>query len=144
MIELLERLRERDARSVRIACTHGLFSAGALDRLDRRHDVLEIVSTNTVPIPAEKWVPKLKILSVAPALAEAMRRIHNGNPLAPCFTLLMVTGRLVSNPIGRSRRLGGNEALPGRKDQRCSSFTPTIWRIAGPGRWRSAGWRRVG
>ena len=85
VIELLERLRERDARSVRIACTHGLFSAGALDRLDRRHDVLEIVSTNTVPIPAEKWVPKLKILSVAPALAEAMRRIHNGESVSALF-----------------------------------------------------------
>jgi ribose-phosphate pyrophosphokinase len=85
VIELLERLRERDARSVRIACTHGLFSAGALDRLDRRHDVLEIVSTNTVPIPADKWVPKLKILSVAPALAEAMRRIHDGESVSALF-----------------------------------------------------------
>src|SRR5436190_6870687 len=72
VIELLERLRERDVRSVRIACTHGLFSAGALDRLNQRPDVREIVATNTVPIPAEKSVPKLRILSVAPALAEAM------------------------------------------------------------------------
>jgi ribose-phosphate pyrophosphokinase len=85
VIELLERLRERDARSVRIACTHGLFSAGALDRLNQRKDVLEIVSTNTVPIPAEKCVPKLKILSVAPALAEAMRRIHNGESVSALF-----------------------------------------------------------
>ena len=85
VIELLERLRERDARSVRIACTHGLFSGGALDRLNQQHDVLEIVSTNTVPIPAEKCVPKLKILSVAPALAEAMRRIHNGESVSALF-----------------------------------------------------------
>jgi ribose-phosphate pyrophosphokinase len=85
VIELLERLRERDAGSVRIACTHGLFSAGALDRLNQRPDVLEIVSTNTVPIPAEKCVPKLKILSVAPALAEAMRRIHNGESVSALF-----------------------------------------------------------
>jgi ribose-phosphate pyrophosphokinase len=85
VIELLERLRERDARPVRIACTHGLFSAGALDRLNQRKDVLEIVSTNTVPIPAEKCVPKLKILSVAPALAEAMRRIHNGESVSALF-----------------------------------------------------------
>src|SRR5438094_3575475 len=85
VIEVLERLRERDARSVRIACTHGLFSAGALDRLNQRQDVLEIVSTNTVPIPAEKYVPKLKVLSVAPALAEAMRRIHNGESVSALF-----------------------------------------------------------
>ena len=85
VIELLERLRQRDARSARIACTHGLFSAGALDRLNQRHDVLEIVSTNTVPIPTEKCVPKLKILSVASALAEAMRRIHNGESVSALF-----------------------------------------------------------
>jgi ribose-phosphate pyrophosphokinase len=85
VIELLERLRERGARSVRIACTHGVFSAGALDRLNQRHEVLEIVATNTVPIPAEKCVPKLKILSVAPALAEAMRRIHNGESVSALF-----------------------------------------------------------
>jgi ribose-phosphate pyrophosphokinase len=85
VVELLERLRERDARSVRIACTHGLFSAGALDRLDRRHDVLEIVSTNTVPIPGKKCVPKLKVLSVAPVLAEAMRRIHSGQSVSALF-----------------------------------------------------------
>jgi ribose-phosphate pyrophosphokinase len=85
VIELLERLRERDTRSVRIACTHGLFSAGALDRLEKQPDVLEIVSTNTVPIPAEKRVPKLHVLSVAPALAEAMRRIHNGESVSVLF-----------------------------------------------------------
>jgi ribose-phosphate pyrophosphokinase len=85
VIELLERLGERDARSVRIACTHGLFSGGALDRLNPRRDVLEIVSTNTVSISAEKCGPKLKILSVAPALAEAMRRIHNGESVSALF-----------------------------------------------------------
>jgi len=41
VIERLKRLRRRDARSALIACTHGLFSAGALDRLNQRHDVLD-------------------------------------------------------------------------------------------------------
>jgi ribose-phosphate pyrophosphokinase len=77
--------RFSDDHAVRIACTHGLFSAGALDRLNHRQDVLEIVSTNTVPIPAEKCVPKLRVLSVAPELAEAMRRIHNGESVSALF-----------------------------------------------------------
>ena len=42
-------------------------------------DVLEIVATNTVPIPAEKSVPKLKVLSIAPAMAEAMRIAREGS-----------------------------------------------------------------
>ena len=47
--------------------------------------MLEIVCTNTVPIPAGKRGPKLKVLSVAPALAEAMRRIHNGESVSALF-----------------------------------------------------------
>ena len=85
VIELMHRLRERDARSIRVACTHGLFSSDALRRLGDQPDVLEIVCTNTVPIAPEKQVPKLKVLSVAPALAEAIRRIHNGESVSALF-----------------------------------------------------------
>lgn len=85
VLELLDRLRELGARSIRIACTHGLFSGGALKRIADQPDVLEIVCTNTVPIPKEERVPKLRILSVAPALAEAMRRIHNGESVSALF-----------------------------------------------------------
>jgi ribose-phosphate pyrophosphokinase len=85
VIELLDRLRERNVRSIRIACTHGLFSGGALERLNCQPDVLEIVCTNTVPIPVEKRVPKLRVLSVAPALAEAIRRIHSGESVSALF-----------------------------------------------------------
>ncbi|MEU6203253.1 ribose-phosphate pyrophosphokinase [Micromonospora musae] len=85
MIELMDHLRERDVQSIRLACTHGLFSGGALGRLSEQPGVLEIVCTNTVPIPAEKRGPKLEVLSVAPALAEAMRRIHNGESVSALF-----------------------------------------------------------
>lgn len=83
--ELLSHLRERGARSIRVACTHGLFSAGALERLAAEPDVEEIVCTNTVPLRADRRVPKLTVLSVAPALAEAMRRIHNGESVSALF-----------------------------------------------------------
>jgi ribose-phosphate pyrophosphokinase len=85
IIELLDRLRELDARTIRIACTHGLFADGALDRLDAQPDIEEIVCTNTVPIGPDKWVKKLRILSVAPAFAEAVRRIHNGESVSALF-----------------------------------------------------------
>jgi ribose-phosphate pyrophosphokinase len=85
VIELLDKLRERGAGSIRVACTHGLFSSGALDRLQALDDVLEIVATNTVPIPPEKVVPKLKVLSIAPAMAEAMRRINVGESVSTLF-----------------------------------------------------------
>jgi ribose-phosphate pyrophosphokinase len=85
VIELMDHLRDLKARSIRLACTHGLFAAGALRRLSEPDDVLEIVCTNTVPIPADKRVSKLRVLSVAPALAEAMRRIHNGESVSALF-----------------------------------------------------------
>jgi ribose-phosphate pyrophosphokinase len=47
--------------------------------------VQEIICTNTVPIPVEKRIPQLTVLSVAPALAEAMRRIHNGESVSALF-----------------------------------------------------------
>ena len=80
--ELLTLLREQDVRSVAVACTHGLFADGALDKL-AACDVTEIVCTNSVPLPADH--PKLHVLSVAPALAEAISRIHNGESVSALF-----------------------------------------------------------
>lgn len=85
VLELLDRLRELGARSIRVACTHGLFADGALKRIGGQEDVLEIVCTNTVPVPIEERTEKLRILSIAPALAEAMRRIHNGESVSSLF-----------------------------------------------------------
>ncbi len=82
MFELLDRLREQGARSVAVACTHGLFIDGALDKL-AASDVTEIVCTNSVPMLAKH--PKLSVLSVAPALAEAINRIHNGESVSSLF-----------------------------------------------------------
>ncbi|MDT0415523.1 MULTISPECIES: ribose-phosphate pyrophosphokinase [unclassified Streptomyces] len=85
VLELLDRLRELGARSVRVACTHGLFASGALKRLSEQPEVLEIVCTNSVPVPEAERTEKLTVLSVAPALAEAVRRIHNGESVSALF-----------------------------------------------------------
>jgi ribose-phosphate pyrophosphokinase len=85
ILELLTRLRERKARSVRVACTHGLFCDGALEKIAARPEVTEIVCTNTVPIPDAEKEPKLKVISLASALAEAIRRIHEGESVSALF-----------------------------------------------------------
>jgi ribose-phosphate pyrophosphokinase len=86
VFELLARLRERNVTSVRVACTHGLFSADAMTRLSAEKDIEEIVCTNTVPIAPQKRSDKLTVLSVAAPLAEAMRRIHNGESVSALFS----------------------------------------------------------
>jgi ribose-phosphate pyrophosphokinase len=85
VMELLRCLRDLKVRSVRVACTHGLFSDGALKRIADHDEVLEIVCTNTVPVSNDMETDKLKVLSVAPAFAEAMRRIHNGESVSALF-----------------------------------------------------------
>ena len=92
IMELLARLREHGVRSVRVACTHGLFSDDALARIAGQPDVLAIVTTNTVPIPDSKRNPKLHVISLAPALAEAIRRIHEGESVSALFDAPLMTG----------------------------------------------------
>ncbi len=85
IIEILGRLREQGARSVRIACTHGLFCDGAVKRIAAWPEVLQIVCTNTVPLTEAGDADKLHVISVAPALAEAIRRIHLGESVSALF-----------------------------------------------------------
>ncbi len=81
-VEILDRLRERNVRRIYLACTHGLFTGKAIERLRAQDDVLEIVTTNTVPIAPEKRLPNMTILSIAPLLAETIRRNHNGESVS--------------------------------------------------------------
>ena len=85
IIEILARLREHGARTVRIACTHGLFCDGALKRIAASPEVQEIVCTNTVAIAESEGSERLHVISIAPALAEAIRRIHEGESVSALF-----------------------------------------------------------
>ncbi|HXR66682.1 MAG TPA: ribose-phosphate pyrophosphokinase [Ktedonobacteraceae bacterium] len=89
IVEILDRVRERHAGRISIACTHGLFTGSAIERLRAQPDISEIVTTNTVPIPPEKRLPNMTILSIAPLLAEAIRRIHNGESVSSLFAHTM-------------------------------------------------------
>ena len=72
-------------QAARVACTHGVFCDGALERIAARPEVTEIVCTNTVPVPGDGKEPKLTVISLAPALAEAIRRIHEGESVSALF-----------------------------------------------------------
>ncbi len=85
ILKILGRLREHHTGKVVVACTHGVFSDMAIERLRSQPDITEIVTTNTVPIPQEKRLPNMTVLSIAPLLAEAIRRIHNGESVSSLF-----------------------------------------------------------
>ena len=85
VIELIAHLRREKVRSIRVACTHGLFANDAARRILAEAGVEELVTTNTAPISQNDRASGLKVLSVAPALAEAIRRIHNGESVSALF-----------------------------------------------------------
>ena len=82
---ILDKLQSHGARRISIACTHGIFSNGALERIANDPRVSEIVTTDTVPHTLKFAHPKLTVLSAAPAFAEAVRRIHSGESVSALF-----------------------------------------------------------
>ena len=85
ILELVRALRKERAGRISLACTHGLFTGKAIERLGSLDDLEEIVTTNTVPIAAEKRLPNMTVLSIAPLLAEAISRIHQGESVSALF-----------------------------------------------------------
>src|SRR2546425_11493223 len=76
---------ERGARRVWSACTHPVLSGQALDRLNTSR-LEEVVVTNTIPLNGkDRRCAKLKVLSVASLLAEAIKRIHEEESVSSLF-----------------------------------------------------------
>lgn len=85
ILELVSTLRKERVGRISLACTHGLFTGKAIERLGQMDDIEEIVTTNTVPIAEEKRLPHMTVLSIAPLLAEAISRIHQGESVSALF-----------------------------------------------------------
>ena len=78
MVELLSKLEDEGrCPTSSIACTHGLFTGKAVERLQHHPSIREVVTTDTVPPPLDEW-PELRVRSVARLFAEAIRRSHDG------------------------------------------------------------------
>lgn len=78
-------LAENGANSVRICATHGLLSADSIDKL-KKCKAQEIVLTDSVPIPKNKMIKKIKILSIAKLMAQVIQRIHDHKSLGELFS----------------------------------------------------------
>ena|SRR5688572_19747312 len=77
-------LRDRGAKDVTIAATHGVLSASAAQRLADA-DVREVVVTNTIPVPDEKRWDTLTVLSIAPTIAEALKAVFEDTSVSEIF-----------------------------------------------------------
>ncbi|MBN1161942.1 MAG: ribose-phosphate pyrophosphokinase [Dehalococcoidales bacterium] len=84
LVGVIATLVERGAREVYACCTHPIFSGPAVDRI-AASQVKKVVVTNTVPIKDGKISDKVTVLSIAPLLGEAIKRIHTGQSIGAMF-----------------------------------------------------------
>ncbi len=86
MVEIVEVMSRAGTREFSLACTHGLFTLDACERLNELECVREIVCTDTVYSPeAEAKMSKLRIESVASIFGEAIRCNHEGKSVGDLF-----------------------------------------------------------
>jgi ribose-phosphate pyrophosphokinase len=85
LIEAAEALKKAKARTIRAAITHGVLSGPAIERVNKCKDLLELVITDTIPFAEKKKDSKIKVLSVADLLGEAIKRIHNEESVSSLF-----------------------------------------------------------
>ncbi len=78
-------LMERGAKEIYVCGTHAVLSGPAIQRLEESV-IKEVVFTNTIPLPPEKMIDKIKVLSVAPLLGEAIIRIHEDLSVSKLFS----------------------------------------------------------
>ena len=77
-------LVKHGAKGIYVFATHALLSGPAIERLEQA-SIEEIILTNTMPIPDEKKIGKLKIISVANLLAETIKRNNEGLPMGKVY-----------------------------------------------------------
>jgi ribose-phosphate pyrophosphokinase len=85
VVKVIELLRHQDVGRITVACTHGVFCGPAIERLRAIPEIQEIVTTNTVPIPEEKRLPNMTVLSVASIFARAIRCNTLGRSVGELF-----------------------------------------------------------
>ena len=84
IIEAVRVLREHGIGEMIVSCYHPIFGGPAVERL-RDAEVREIVVTDSVPLPPEKLLPNMTVLSVAPLFGDAIERIHTGQSVGALF-----------------------------------------------------------
>ena len=84
LIQAVEAVKREGARRVLACGVHPVLSGPAISRIGSS-ELEELIITNSVPLPPEKRLPKIHVLSVAPLLAEAIRRIHDEESVSTLF-----------------------------------------------------------
>ena len=84
LIAMAQAAREQGAKNISAAVTHGVLTAGAMRKLDASI-IDELIITDTVEYRFEDLSPKVKVVTVAPLFAEAIRHIHDHESVSELF-----------------------------------------------------------
>ena len=84
IVSAAEILLKRGATEVWAMATHGVLSGPAVDRL-KNSPIARIVLTNTLPLPSEKQIPQIEVLSVAGIIAEALSAVFDDTSVSEIF-----------------------------------------------------------
>lgn len=84
LAEAATKLIESGAKAVYAAVSHGVFSAGSMERLDRS-PIERLLMTDSIETQPVALSPKVEVVSVAPLFGEAIRRIHNRESVSILF-----------------------------------------------------------
>lgn len=77
----VDMLKQKGAKDIYIACTHGVLSGPAIDRL-KNCNAKEIIVTDTIPLSEEKQFDRMKVVTVADLLAHTIENIENDLPVS--------------------------------------------------------------
>ncbi|MGC3968695.1 MAG: ribose-phosphate pyrophosphokinase [Pirellulales bacterium] len=79
------KVAESGAKKIYVGATHGILCGNALANLEAA-PIEKLVITDTIPLTADRKLPKITVLSVAPLLGEAIKRIHRNESVSRLFT----------------------------------------------------------
>jgi ribose-phosphate pyrophosphokinase len=72
------------AREIHVAATHGILCGPAIQNIQSA-PISSLVITNSIPLRPEQQIPQIEVLTVAPLLAEAIKRIHHDQSVSAMF-----------------------------------------------------------
>ena len=84
LIEIVRALEREGVTEIHACATHGVLSDPAIERI-AASNLAEVVVTDTIPLAPEKRIPRIKTLSIAPLIGEAIKRIHRGESVGALF-----------------------------------------------------------
>ena len=84
IMETVRIIKKAGAKDVYVGCTHGVLSGPAIERI-KESDLKELVMTNTIPLPPEKQIDKIVVVSMSKLFGEAIKRINEATSIGELF-----------------------------------------------------------